>query len=153
MKKVLLITAIVFTIFSTKGQVISGDVGLVANATPQFGFSPVLNAQYHLKNKDYVGLGVLYDWVRSRETYIVRYGTDWNQRWYFNSGIGFVNDWSVTIPGGYNRTFRTYVIGVDYIFKKIREDNPSNFYAGFDFTDEKLYLKAGIKFGHEKRKK
>lgn len=151
--------------FGANAQIISGEVGAVANATPTFFFSPDLNVQYHLKNKDYIGMGILYDWARNRETYVARYGTYLNKRWYFNSGIGFVNDWdnvetitvkqkcfTTTETRTYRKTFRTYYIGADYVFKRL-PGSPLNFYTGFVFTDELLYLRAGIKFGHEKRKK
>lgn len=132
-------------------QIISADVGMAANATPQFSFGPVLYTQYHLKGGNYVGLGYLTDNARQKETYITRFGTNLNRRWYFNSGIGFVNDWSVVHSNGTHRTYRTYIIGVDYIFKKVEPSSPFNFFTGFDFTDEIMYLKAGFKFGHEKR--
>lgn len=155
--------------FGANAQIISADVGAVANATPRFFFSPDVYAQYHMKNKDYIGMGILFDWARNRETYVARYGTNLNKRWFFNSGIGFVNQWNVkntvvkTVCGNKTppksstylgrTTYRTYYIGADYVFKKTSEDAPFNFYGGFVFTDELLYLKAGVKFGHEKRKK
>lgn len=152
-KSIAVASALIIASFGAKAQIISGDIGFAANATPTFFFSPVINAQHHLKNGDYIGMGILTDWARDRETYVARYGTDINKRWYFNSGIGFVNDWSVKYPDGSHRTFRTYIVGVDYVFKRITPNNPGNFYVGFDFTDEKLYAKAGIRFGHEKRRK
>lgn len=152
MKKTLLFLSLMFTIFETRSQVLSLDLGMTANATPTFFFSPNVNLQHNLKNGDYVGMGILFDWARNRETYVARYGTDINKRWFFNSGIGFVNDYGNKLPDGSHRTFRTYIVGVDYVFKPITPDNPGNFYTGFDFTDEKIYLKAGIKFGHKRKK-
>lgn len=152
MKKLIVSLALVISTVIGYSQVISGDVGMAANATPEFSFGPVLNVQYHLKGGNYVGLGYLPDIRREKETYIARFGTNLNRRWYFNSGVGFVNDWSVVRPNGTHKTYRTYVVGVDYVFKKIEPNSPFNFFTGFDFTDEILYLKAGIKFGHEKRK-
>ena len=155
MKKFILLFSIFLSLsLLSKSQIISGDIGFASNATPQFSFAPVMNVQYHLKNGDYVGMGILYDWARQRETYVVRYGTDLNKRWYLNSGVGFVNDYSgPNKPDGSHNTFRTYIVGVDYVFPKVYPEHPVNFYVGFDFTDEKIYLKGGVKFGHEKRKK
>lgn len=153
MKKVLLFLSLMFTIFVTNAQIISGDVGFAANATPSFRFGPVINMQYHLKGGNYVGMGTIFDGARQRETYVARFGTNLNKRWYFNSGVGFVNDWTnANQNGGTHKTYRTYVVGVDYVFKKTSPDYPANFYTGFDFTDEIIYVKLGIKFGHEKRK-
>lgn len=147
MKKFLIL--LLLPVFA-KSQIISGDVGMATNFTPRFSFAPNLYVQHHLK-KDYIGMGVIFDPARQRETYVARYGTYLNKRFYFNSGIGFVNDYS-KVQDNANRTFRTYLIGVDYIWKKKTPDQLFNFYSGFDFTDEIVYLKFGVKFGHEKRK-
>lgn len=153
MKKTFILISLLTATLLGKAQAISGDLGFAANATPTFFFSPVLNVQHNLKNGDYIGMGLLTDWARDRTTYVARYGTNLNKRWYFNSGIGFVNDYGIKYPNGTHRTFKTYIVGVDYVFKKISPSNPGNFYTGFDFTDEKIYLKAGVRFGHEKRAK
>ena len=152
MRKVILSLLLVISSVIGYSQIISADVGMVANATPEFSFAPVVYAQYHLKRGNYVGLGYLSDFARQRETYVTRFGTNLNHNWYLNSGIGFVNDWSVTNSNGFNKTFRTYIIGADYVFPNRNLKSPANFYAGFDFTDEILYIKFGLKFGHEKRK-
>ena len=112
MKKFILI-ALTFLFFNNVfSQIVSVETGMAANATPQFCFGPIVNAQYHLKGGNYVGLGVLLDNSRQRETYITRFGTNLNRRWYFNSGVGFVNDWSKSkrtndyecVDGTYPRT-------------------------------------------------
>lgn len=153
MKKIALILFCCISLsLSSKSQIVSVDAGMVSNFSPEFTFGPNLAAQYYLKNGDYCGIETLYDLSRSRESYIVRYGTDINKRFYLNTGVAFVNDWSHPQPNGRHKTYRTYSVGADYIFPKISPNNPHNFYIGCNFTDEFLYLKVGVRFFHEKTK-
>lgn len=151
MKKIIILIAVLLSAKLSKAQIVSLEAAAASNYSPTFAFAPFIGAQYHLKGGDYVGLASLYDWSRQRETYIARYGTDINKRFYLNAGVGFVNDWKTPQANGLHKTYRTYVIGADYVFRKASPNHVNNFYVGFDFTDEIVYLKAGIKLFHEKR--
>lgn len=130
---------------SAHAQKLSLDLGAGLNATPKTSLSPIVYGQVHLKGNDYIGIGMIDDWSRDRTTFVARYGTYLGNRWYLNSGLGLVKT-----PNKEQFEKTTYVIGADYVFKKTAPSHPLNFYAGFDFTDEKVYLKGGIKFGHRK---
>lgn len=115
------------------------NTGFIGNFTPEFRMGYNIGASYEIpRTKDLVGYMVMENHWRAY--YIPYYGTKIGKQTRFLSGINFVNDYS----GPSRQLSQSFMVGVNYDFKKNQADDIFNFYGGFMYTHQYFLLRAGI---------
>jgi hypothetical protein len=145
MKKYLL-GFLLLTGFTVKSQHLFVKTGFNANFTPTTSPGGEITAGYRTKNGDAVAYTVFENnW---RAYYCPHYSTALNDRTSFTAGMAFINDYT---PGQERVLSQSAFLGVQYDFKKVRPDDIFNFYGGFFYTNNRIFLRMGFALNYDRK--